>query len=54
MAEEKDGEKGEEQDLILWEEVIKGGGEEWEFRVEVGRKDESRRDCAVQTDTIEE
>ena len=43
-------EKGEELDLIVWEEVINDGRNVREFRIVMGREQPEKKDRAVQTE----
>ena len=53
LAEDKEEEKREEQDLIVWEEVIKEVCRAREFKVVTGETQRHTRDCAVQTEERE-
>nr|XP_020633580.1 tripartite motif-containing protein 10-like [Pogona vitticeps] len=47
-------EKGEERDLIVWEEVIKEGDGMREFSIQTEQQKGETRDCAIQTEREEE
>ena len=50
LTEDKGEDKGEEQALIVWEEVIKEWDEAREFKVEMDQTQRRTRDCTVQTE----
>ena len=50
LVEDEEGNKGEKQDLIVWEEAVKGWSEAQEWRAETDKKGKDTRASVVRTD----